>query len=99
FALEGFDAIGRHRDKDLADRPIDTHTKLQDGTPIEGIDGLSDYLLTARRDAVLRQFCRKLLGYALGRGVQLSDEPLLAELQSNLKANDYRIGSAIEMIL
>ena len=27
FALEGFDAIGRRRDKDLGDRPIDTPTR------------------------------------------------------------------------
>ena len=48
-----------------------------DGTEFDGLDGLRDYLLTKRRDAFVRQFCRKLLGYALGRAVQLSDEPLL----------------------
>ena len=57
-----------------------------DGTEFDGLDGLRDYLLTKRRDAFLRQFCRKLLGYALGRGVQLSDEPLLDEMQTQLKA-------------
>ena len=46
-----------------------------------------------------RQFCRKLLGYALGRAVQLSDEPLLAEMQAELKAKDYRIVIAIETIV
>ena len=46
----------------------------------------------------MRQFCRKLLGYALGRAVQLSDEPLLAEMQTELKANDY-VGSAVEAIV
>ena len=76
-ALEGFDAIGRRRDKDLGDRPIDTRVKTMDGTEFDGLDGLRNYLLTKRRDAFLRQFCRKLLGYALGRAVQLSDEPLL----------------------
>lgn len=99
FALEGFDAIGGRRDKDLSGRPIDTHAKVLDGSQFEGIDGLRDYLLTARRDAVLRQFRRKLLGYALGRGVQLSDEPLLEEIERNLKQNDYRFSSAIETIV
>ena len=52
FALEGFDAIGRARDKDLADRPIDTRAKLTDGTPSStALDGLRNYLLTKRRDA------------------------------------------------
>jgi hypothetical protein len=99
FALEAFDAIGRHRDKDLGDRPIDTRVTTKDGTKFEGLDGLRTYLLTKRRDAFVRQFCRKLLGYALGRGVQFSDEPLLDEMQSNLAANDYKIGTAIEMIV
>ncbi len=71
FALEGYDAIGRRRAKDLGNRPIETHAKLKDGTTFEGLDGLRNYLLTKRRDTFVQQFCRKLLGYALGRGVQL----------------------------
>ena len=50
-------------------------------------------------DAFLKQFCRKLLGYALGRAVQLSDRPLLSEVQRKLEANDYRISTAIETIV
>ncbi len=99
FALEGFDAIGRRREKDLGDRPIDTRAKVLDGAQFEGIDGLRNYLLTARRDAVVRQFCRKLLGYALGRGVQLSDGPLLEEMGKNLASNDYRFSTAVETII
>jgi hypothetical protein len=82
FALEGYDPIGRRRDKDLAGRPIDVKAKAMDGAAFEGIDGLRDYLLTRRNAAFERQFCRKLLGYALGRSVQLSDEPLLDEMQA-----------------
>ena len=62
FALEQYDAIGRLRPK-----AVDTKTKLVDGTAVEGIDGLRHYLATDRLDDVLEQFCRKLLGYALGR--------------------------------
>ena len=35
FALEGFDAIGRRRDKDLGDRPIDTHARAMDRTQFQ----------------------------------------------------------------
>ena len=72
---------------------------MQDGTELQGIEGLRVYLLTKRRDAFLRQFCRKLLGYSLGRAVQLSDETLLKDMQTQLAANDYRINTAIEMIV
>ncbi|HJT35397.1 MAG TPA: DUF1592 domain-containing protein, partial [Pirellulales bacterium] len=99
FALETFDAIGRRRDKDLGDRPINTRVRTMDGQEFDGIEGLRQYLLTVRRDAFVRQFCRKLLGYALGREVQLSDEPLLAEMQAALGQNGYHVLSALELII
>ena len=99
FSLEAFDAIGRHRDKDLGDRPIDTHVKTMDGAEFDGLDGLRNYLLTKRRDAFVRQFCRKLLGYALGRAVQLSDEPLLTEMQNELAAQRLQVDVAVETIV
>jgi hypothetical protein len=92
FALEGFDAIGRARN-------ADTHAILPDGTRFEGLDGLRSYLMTIRRDDFLRQFCRKLLGYALGRAVQLSDKPLIETMIAQLKANDHRVTTAIELII
>lgn len=99
FALENFDAIGRWREKDAGERPIETRVKSLDGAEFDGLDGLRGYLLDVRRDAFLRQFCRKLLGYALGRAVQLSDEPLLDEIQAELKAKDYHVLTALEKIV
>jgi hypothetical protein len=99
FSLESFDAIGRRRETDLAGRPIDTRVKAIDGAEFAGLEGLRQYLLVNRRDAILRQFCKKLLGFALGRAVQLSDEPLLSEMQTKLQANDYRFSVAVEAIV
>ena len=99
FSLEAFDAIGRRREKDLGDRPIDARARAMDGREFEGLDGLRDYLLTVRREAFLKQFCRKLLGFALGRSTQLSDEPVLADMMAALKANGHRVGPAIEVIV
>ena len=99
FALENFDAIGRYREQDRAGRPLDTQSSLPDGTEVEGAADLRDYLVNDRRDAVLDQFCRKLLGYALGREVLLSDQPLLAEMRKRLAENDYRVSMAVETII
>jgi len=99
FALESFDAIGRHRTKDLAGHAVDTRVKLRDGTKFNGLDGLKSYLLSKRRDDFLRQFCRKLLGYALGRATQLSDRVLLKEMMANLKQNEFRFSAAVETIV
>ncbi len=99
FALEGFDAIGRARQTDAAGLPIEAKTRLPDGTAINGLEGLRTYLLMARRDDFVRQFCRKLLGYALGRGVQLSDQPLIEEMLADLKSHDYRVSRAVMLIV
>ncbi len=99
FALEGFDAIGRYRTADAAGVAIDSQTVLPDGTPLDGLASVRDYLLEKRQDDFVRQFCRKLLGYALGRSVQLSDKPLVDEMMKQLAATDYRIGVAIDCIV
>jgi hypothetical protein len=99
FALESFDAIGRFRLRDLIDQPIDTHARLRDGTEFKGIEGLRNYLLTERRDDFLEQFCRKLLGFALGRSVDLSDQPLVDEMVQQLVQKDFRFSAAIEAIV
>ncbi len=99
FALENFDAIGRFREHDAGGLAIDSRTTLPDGTKIDGLAGLRDYLLTKRRADFIRQFNRKLLGYALGRSVQLSDLPLLTEMQTVLEANDYNVASAVLAIV
>jgi hypothetical protein len=78
---------------------VDTKTKLVDGKTIEGLAGLRGYLANDRREAFVRQFCKKLLGYALGREVVLSDEPFLAEMQKRLAKNGYRFSVAVEMIV
>ena len=64
--------------------PSTPRSQFKDGTKFADIDGLREYLLTKRRDEFLRQFCRKLLGYSLGRSVQLSDSALLDEMRQML---------------
>lgn len=99
MALESFDAIGRLRQSDLAGRKIDTTVDLADGTQFEGLEGLRNYLLTNRRSTLVHQFHRKLLGYALGRNVMVSDDPLLEELDQNSMSPDSGVGDSIERIV
>jgi hypothetical protein len=94
FALEQFDVLGR-----LRPQKVDTKTTLLGGEQIEGLAGLREYLLTKRKDDVVRQFCKKLLGFALGREVQLSDEVLLAEMQKKLEENGYRFSVAVYAVV
>jgi hypothetical protein len=95
FAMEGFDAIGRRRDQALHD----TKTRLMDGTAIEGWQGLRDYLAVQRKQDFLKQFCRKLLGFALGRAVQLSDQPLIDDMMNQLANHDHHVRQAIHAVI
>lgn len=94
FALEQYDAIGR-----LRDIKADTNAKLPDGTSLTGTDDLRNYLARSRQGDIVRQFSRKLLGFATGREVMLSDEPLLEALEQKLERDRYRFRAAVEEIV
>ena len=58
--------------------------------------------ITRRRPGatpLIRQFCRKFLGFALGRDIQLSDHPLLRGDGATLKKNDYRFSAVLETVV
>lgn len=99
MALEGFDPIGRARSNDLAGRPIDDTAHFPGGETGKGIPGLIDYIEKHRRQEFVQTFCRKFLGYALGRSVLLSDQPLLNEMEAALEANNYRISVLFDTVL
>jgi hypothetical protein len=98
FSFERYDAIGRLRDKESTGLPIDCKAKLKDGTQFEGLDGLRNYLLTKKQDTITRLFCRRLLGYALGRSVTLSDQKLLEEMVAALNKNHGHLSAAVQTI-
>ena len=99
FALEKYDPIGRLREKDLGGLVIDTKSKLKDGTEFEGLDGLRNYLLAKKKDVIVRLFCKRLLGYALGRTTTLSDTALIDEMVDALNKNEGRVGAAVQAIV
>ena len=78
FALENFDAIGRWRTSSDG-APIDASGTLPDGTQFEGPAGLRT-LLSAHRDEFVVTVTRKLLTYALGRGVEYYDLPAVRQI-------------------
>jgi hypothetical protein len=86
LTMEGFDAVGRARTKDLASRPVQIVGPMPGAKDAEGIAGLIDYVEKHRKEEFERNLCRKFLGYALGRSVVLSDEPLLQEMRKKLRA-------------
>lgn len=99
FALEKYDPIGRLREKDMGGLAIDAKAKVRDGSEFEGIDGLRNYLLTKKKDVIDRLFCRRLLGYALGRSVTLSDTALIEEMVAEMNKSNRGVSAAILVIV
>ncbi len=98
FALESFDPIGRLRIADEAGGKIDDTGELKDGTKFQGLAGLRDYL-KKNQPQFTNQFCRKLLGYALGRQTLPSDRKLLAQMQDSLKKNNGKFSAAVVEVI
>lgn len=96
LAMEGFDPLGRSRTVDLAGRKIDDTATLPKGETAKGIPALIEHIERHRRRDFVKTLCRKFLGYALGRSVELSDQPLLDEMEADLEKSGYRIGVLFE---
>jgi hypothetical protein len=99
LAFEGFGPVGELRNTDLAGHKVDTRVSYPGGVEGTGIGGLRDFLREKRRDEFLDNLCRKLLAYALGRNLQLSDDAAVAEMRARLARNDYRFSSLIDTIV
>lgn len=99
FALEKFDPIGRRRTNDLGGFPVDAKAVMKDGSTFDDIDGLRNYLLSRKKDVVVRLFCQRLLGYALGRMTTLSDTALLDQMVEALHRNEGRVAAALEVLV
>ncbi|WP_202973948.1 DUF1592 domain-containing protein [Fimbriiglobus ruber] len=99
LAFEGFGPIGERRTADLAGHAVDTRVSFPGGAEDDGISGLRGYLSERRRDDFLDNLCRKLLAYALGRSLMLSDDPTITAMRTRLSRDDYRFGGLIETIV
>jgi Protein of unknown function (DUF1592)/Protein of unknown function (DUF1588)/Protein of unknown function (DUF1587)/Protein of unknown function (DUF1585)/Protein of unknown function (DUF1595) len=99
LSMEGFDAIGRTRTKDLAGRPIDNVVKLSSGKEARGVSEFGKDLVHSRKNEFTRTMCEKFLGYALGRSLQLSDLPLVEKMQTDLAASDYHLSTVFELVV
>jgi Protein of unknown function (DUF1592)/Protein of unknown function (DUF1588)/Protein of unknown function (DUF1587)/Protein of unknown function (DUF1585)/Protein of unknown function (DUF1595) len=93
FALENFDGLGRWRDSaGPGAGPIDSSGVLPDGTRFEGPAGLREVLLN-RQELFVETFTERLLTYALGRGVEEYDRPVIRKIVR--EAHDPRWSSII----
>lgn len=97
FSLENFDAGGKYRTKE-GDSPIDASGNLPDGTVIDGVPGLKKILLS-RKDEFVEGLADKLLTYALGRGLDYYDQPVVRDIRRQAEKNNYKFSSLVLAIV
>ena len=98
FALEHFNSIGQWRETDEKGRPIDSAGILADGTKVDGPIAMRDAILK-RPDAFATVLTTRLMTYALGRGLEPSDMPVVRKIVKKAAADDYRFASIIAGIV
>jgi Protein of unknown function (DUF1592)/Protein of unknown function (DUF1588)/Protein of unknown function (DUF1587)/Protein of unknown function (DUF1585)/Protein of unknown function (DUF1595) len=94
FALENFNSVGQWRDAGTDGAPIDTAGVLADGTKVDGPVALRNAILS-RPDAFVTTLTERILTYALGRGIEPADMPVVRRVVRKAAQNDYRVASII----
>ena len=93
FTLENFDAIGKWRTED-GGAPVDASGELVDGTMMNGVAGLREVAIRYSPQFV-RVATEKLLIYALGRGAEHFDMPLVRSIVREAAPGNYRFSSLV----
>jgi hypothetical protein len=93
FSLENFDATGRWRVKE-ATGIVDASGQLADGTPVDGPVALRKAILK-HPEQFVRTMTEKMLTYALGRGLEYYDMPVMRAIVREAATQNYRFSSIV----
>ncbi|NND33043.1 MAG: DUF1592 domain-containing protein, partial [Saprospiraceae bacterium] len=88
FAMENFDAIGRWREHYKGEIKIDASAMMESGEKINGPVDLRK-ILASEQEKFAENFSRKMLSYALGRGVAFTDSQIIKDLTQGLLENNF----------
>ena len=94
FALENFDAVGQWRNETREGLAIDAAGILADGTKVDGPVALRRALLS-RPDVFAGTVTEKLLIYALGRGLEPVDQPVVRGIVRTAAARKYSMQDVV----
>jgi mono/diheme cytochrome c family protein len=96
FALENFDADASWRTKQGGNGgvPIDATVELWDGTKVNGPAELRQRLLYYSPQFV-RMVTEKMMTFALGRGVEHYDMPVIRSIVRDSEKNNYKFSSLV----
>ena len=95
--MENFDAVGMWRTQDEG-VAVDATGKIADGTQLDGVASLRN-VAVKYSDQFARVVAEKLLTYALGRGVEYQDMPLVRSIVRDSAASKYRFSNMVLSIV
>ena len=98
FALENFDAVGQWRARDEASIPIDASGELPDGTRFDGLDGFRATLVKDP-EVFATTVTRKLMIYALGRGLESYDMPAVRQIIREARPGGLKLSALVTGII
>ena len=78
---------------------MDASATFPGGYEGSGLRGVQAYIKEKRQNDYLDNLSRKLLSYALGRTLILTDDPVVEKMKARLTANGYRFDSLVETIV
>ena len=95
FALENFDAVGSYRTRYTdANAEVDASGILFDGNEFKSTDEFRGYFLK-HSERIVHTVIEKVLTYALGRGLEYSDQPTVRQIVRKIASDDYVWSSLI----
>jgi hypothetical protein len=94
FSLENFDAIGLWRSHDEGE-VINAQDLFFDNTTVNGPVAMRDWLVNGYGKQFVLVATEKLLTYALGRGVEAGDMPLVRAITRDVLKNKGRFSSIV----
>lgn len=97
FGLENFDAIGRYRTED-GKFPIDASGTLPNGKSFSDVEGLMR-ILEDDKDQFTRCLVEKMLTFALGRGLERYDRPVVSAIARKVADNQYKFSTLVMEIV
>ena len=98
LALENFNALGMLRDSDQG-QPIEVEGELITGERFEDFAELRSILVNNQRESIYRCIAEKLLTYAIGRGMEYHDEPVLDEIVCQMVENEGRFSTLVRAVI
>ena len=98
FALENFDAVGQWRARDEAAAPIDASGVLPDGTKFDGVSAFRA-MLVKDPEAFATTVTRKLMTYALGRGLEPYDMPAIRGVVREARPGGFKLSALVAGIV